>query len=274
MLGHAVFRVLSSQRGLEVRGTVRTLQTARLLPDELCARVVPGVDVENIDSLLATFSDARPDIVINCIGLVKQFHNAEDPLAALPVNAIFPHRLSRLCAATNARLVHISTDCVFSGAKGMYVESDESDATDVYGKSKFLGEVQGPHAVTLRTSIIGHELSSAHGLLEWFLSQNAGVMGYRRAIFSGLPTVELAGIIRDYVIPRPDLTGLYHVAAAPIAKFDLLELFAREYGKSISITPDDALHIDRSLDAGRFREATGYVAPDWPELVRRMREFH
>lgn len=273
MLGHVVLRELAASDKLSVTGTVRAAGSAKLLAPALRDRTIGGVDVENADALVSTLAAARPDVVINCVGLVKQLDNADDPLAALPINSIFPHRLARICALAGARLVHISTDCVFSGTKGMYTETDPSDATDLYGKSKFLGEVAAPH-ITLRTSIIGHELASAHGLLEWFLAQTGEVRGYRRAIFSGLPTVELARVIRDVVLPRPALAGVYHVAAEPINKFDLLNLFADEYGSPVKIVPSDEVRIDRSLNADRFRAATGYASAPWPELVRRMREAH
>jgi dTDP-4-dehydrorhamnose reductase len=169
--------------------------------------------------------------------------------------------------------VHISTDCVFSGAKGGYMEEDAPDARDLYGRSKLLGEVDCPHAVTLRTSIIGHELNSAHGLIGWFLAQQGNVKGYTRAIFSGLPTYELARVIRDLVLPRAEMHGLFHVASRPISKYDLLHMVNQEYGKGLKIEPDDHLKIDRSLNANRFLEATGYKAPDWPDLIAQMREF-
>jgi dTDP-4-dehydrorhamnose reductase len=208
------------------------------------------------------------------VGLVKQLAEAEDPLAALPINALLPHRLSRLCSLVGARLVHISTDCVFSGAKGCYREGDMPDAQDLYGRSKLLGEVTGDaHAITLRTSIIGHEIGRAHGLVGWFLEQSGTVNGYRRAIFSGIPTVELACIIRDRVLPNRQLQGLYHVSAAPIDKLSLLQTVASQYRHAVEIIPDDRVNIDRSLDSSRFRNATGYTPPDWPELVRRMHAF-
>ncbi len=274
MLGHAVLRFFSQSEGFECWGSARSLAAVRALPAELQARIVPGVDVENPDSLARLLLKTRPAVVINCIGLVKQLAEADDPLTALPINALLPHRLVQLCGLAGARLVHVSTDCVFSGSKGMYGEADASDAKDLYGRSKYLGEVDAQHAVTLRTSIIGHELgSSAHGLVGWFLAQQGEVRGFTRAIFSGLPTVELARVIRDFVIPHPDLRGTYHVSAAPIDKHALLKLVARTYGKSIEIKPDDRLVIDRSLDSSRFRSATGYTPPDWPELVRRMHAF-
>jgi dTDP-4-dehydrorhamnose reductase len=273
MLGNAMIRVLSEKTDWQVYGTVRSESAKRLFSPDIAARLITGVDIEQQDSLLQAFTQTRPDVVINCVGLIKQLADADDPLQAIPINALLPHRLARMCELANARLVHMSTDCVFAGDKGNYRESDPSDAKDLYGRSKYLGEVAYPHAVTLRTSIIGHELQSAHGLVGWFLSQQGSCNGYTKAIFSGLPTVVLAQIVRDVVIPHAALSGVYHVAAKPIAKYDLLKLIARTYGKAIEIAPSDKLVIDRSLDAGRFREATGYVAPEWPELIETMHTY-
>lgn len=273
MLGNAVIRVLSEKADWQVYGTVRSEGAKRHFHPDIAGRLLAGVDVEQHDSLVQAFTRVRPDAVINCVGLIKQLAEADDPLQAVPINTLLPHRLARLCELTGARLVHMSTDCVFSGTKGAYLESDPSDAKDLYGRSKFLGEVDYPHAVTLRTSIIGHELQSAHGLVGWFLSQRESCKGYTRAIFSGLPTVELARVIRDVVIPRPELHGVYHVAAQPISKYELLKLVAQVYGRQIEVVPDDKLEIDRSLNADRFRDATGYVAPGWPDLIEEMHAY-
>lgn len=273
MLGNAVLRLFAQSPGFQVVGSVRSAGALRFLPNSLQSRVIAGVDVEHIDSLTRLFAAVRPAVVINCVGLVKQLTEADDPLSAIPINTLLPHRLARLCEVAGARLVHMSTDCVFSGAKGMYTEADVSDAKDLYGRSKYLGEVNYPHAITLRTSIIGHELNGARSLVGWFLAQAGSVKGFRRAIFSGLPTVEIARLIRDHVIPNPDLHGLYHVSAGPINKFDLLTLVANQYGKSIDIVPDETMAIDRSLDSNRFRAATGFRPEPWPELVRLMHEF-
>lgn len=272
MLGNAMLRVMSAQEAWSVFGTVRSADPAlhAVAPH---AVLISGIHADQPDSLLAAFAQARPDVVINCVGLVKQLSNAEDPLVAVPINTLLPHRLARMCEVAGARLVHVSTDCVFSGKQGSYKESDLADAQDVYGRSKLLGEVDYPHAVTLRTSIIGHELRSAHGLIEWFLSQQTRVKGYTEAVFSGLPTCELARVVRDFVIPHASLGGLYHVAAEPISKHDLLQIVNREYGKNLQIEPDNQVKINRSLDASRFREVTGYVAPAWPDLIAKMREF-
>jgi len=273
MLGNAVVRVLSEKADWQVHGTVRSESSKRFFQDGIAERLLAGVDVEQHDSLTQAFIRVRPEVVVNCVGLVKQLAEADDPLQAVPINTLLPHRLARLCEVAGARLIHMSTDCVFSGDKGRYRETDASDARDLYGRTKYLGEVDYPHAITLRTSIIGHELQSAHGLIDWFLSQPGKCKGYSRAVFSGVPTVVLAKIIGDVVIPRPELHGVYHVAAKPISKYDLLNLVAKVYCKQIEITPDDKLAIDRSLDASRFHEATGYTAPEWNEMIKLMHVY-
>lgn len=271
MLGSAVFKTFNSDPEHEVWGTLRSSAGLRSFPEASRERLLSGVDVLDQDSLVATLAQARPDVLINCVGLIKQLADAKDPLTALPINAMLPHRLARLCALSGARLIHVSTDCVFSGNKGGYLESDLSDAEDLYGKSKYIGELHDlPNAITLRTSIIGHELNSSHSLVDWFLAQEGSVRGFSRAVFSGLPTVELARVMKDFVLPHPELNGLYHVAAEPIAKLDLLTLIASQYGKSIEIRPDAALVIDRSLNSDRFTQATGYKAPTWPRLIELM----
>jgi dTDP-4-dehydrorhamnose reductase len=273
MLGSAMFRTLAAGAdGHELVGTMRGTPSPDALGPKGRARVVGGVDVENHDSLVRIFSEVRPDAVINCVGLVKQLADANNPLLAVPINTLLPHRLAALCSIAGARLVHVSTDCVFSGAKGGYLESDFPDAYDLYGRSKLLGEVDHANSITLRTSIIGHELSGSRSLIGWFLAQEGHVKGYTRAIFSGLPTLELALVVRDFVLPRPALHGLYHVAAEPIDKFKLLTLVAQVYGKKIEIVPDDEFIIDRSLNGERFQAATGYVAPPWQTLIERMHE--
>lgn len=273
MLGGAMFRTLAAGAdGHEVVGTMRGMVPSYTHGSMGSARIVGGIDVEHHDAMVRIFSEVRPDAVINCVGLVKQLADASNPLVAVPINTLLPHRLAALCSLIGARLVHISTDCVFSGSRGNYLESDFPDAYDLYGRSKLLGEVDYTHAITLRTSIIGHEAAGTRSLIGWFLAQEGRINGYRRAIFSGLPTVELAHVVRNFVLPRPELRGLYHVAAEPINKFSLLALVAEVYGKKIEIIPDDSLVIDRSLNGERFRAATNYVAPSWPTLIERMRK--
>lgn len=271
MLGNAVIDVFSQDSSYEVWGTLRSASALRYFPVEQRARLLVGVDVLDQDALVRALDMVRPNVVINCVGLIKQLADAQDPLSTLPVNAMFPHRLARLCGLADIRVIHVSTDCVFSGRTGAYTESDPSDAEDLYGKSKFIGELHDlKHAITIRTSIIGHELNSNFALVDWFLSQTGAVRGFAKAIFSGLPTVELASVIKDCVLTHPELHGLYHVAAAPITKLELLRLISKQYKKEIDIVPDECLVIDRSLNYERFRQATSYVAPAWPDLIEKM----
>lgn len=265
-------RRLAEDDALTVYGTGRPVRAPQYFSGS-DATYVGGIDVGNFDGIVRLVGEVRPHALVNCVGLVKQLAEGNRVLDAVPINTLLPHRLSGLCQAAGSRLIHISTDCVFSGRKGGYSESDLPDARDVYGLSKYLGEVTDHHAITLRTSIIGHEIGSARSLVEWFLSQDGPVNGYRNAIFSGLPTCELARVVRDYVLPRPDLNGLFHVSAEPISKFDLLTQVASVYRKDIEILPDDDFVIDRSLNSDKFRDETGYVPPNWPELIHSMRSF-
>jgi dTDP-4-dehydrorhamnose reductase len=261
MLGNTLFRYFSQKPGMEVFGTVRDGHAKSHFGLAYHKAIIEGVDADQFDTITMAFCDAKPNIVINAVGLIKQLQSSKDPLSTLPLNSLFPHRIARLCALSGARLIHISTDCVFAGTSGNYVETDVPDAVDF------------PHAITLRTSIIGHELASTNGLIEWFLSQRGRTRGFTRAIFSGVPTVELARIIDQHVVRMPELHGLFHIASSAISKYDLLRLTARAYGKDIEIVPDDTLVIDRSLNAARFNGATGYQPPEWSELVNAMKTF-
>lgn len=263
MLGHRVWQECRARFDAWV--TVRTRPHLPLFSGE---RVLEGVDAADFATIEALIDDVAPDAVVNCIGIVKQLEAAHDPIASVTLNALLPHIVARRAA----RLIQISTDCVFSGRTGGYVESDNPDPLDLYGRSKLLGEVGVPH-VTLRTSIVGYELAGAHGLLEWFLKNRGGrVRGFTRARFSGVTTNELARVIAAVLEQHTSLQGLYHVAVEPISKYDLLMLFNAACNAGITIDADDSFVLDRSLDGARFRAATGWTAPSWPEMVRAMVE--
>lgn len=272
MLGHALMREFEATSSLEVYGSARELGR---LPEYLSAdqvkRVFLGVDALDLDSVRRPLNEVRPDIVVNCIGVIKQDPASRDPVNTISVNSLFPHVLARECARQNARLIHISTDCVFSGAKGNYAESDIPDPSDLYGRSKLLGEISAAPSLTLRTSVIGHELGSNRSLVDWFLSQSGVVKGFNKAIYSGLTTTEFAHLLARVVFPRTDLAGLFHVASTAISKFDLLRMIADEYGWKGTLVRDDAIVCDRSLSAEPFFSLTGYRAPSWPEMIAQMR---
>jgi len=274
MLGSAVFRKLSRRAELEAFGTARSSHVFRFFSGDEATRIEAGIDVERFDDLIRVLNDLRPAAVINCVGVVKQVAAAADPLRAIPLNAILPHRLAEVCALSGARLIHVSTDCVFSGRRGNYREDDVPDAEDLYGRSKLLGEVTDQdNAITVRTSIIGRELTTHNGLIEWFLNQQGQIRGFSQAIFSGLPSDELANVIAEYILPRPELHGLFHVAAEPVDKYELLQLVKTVYGSTTQIVRDATVKIDRSLDSTKFRQATGYVPPSWPDLIKQMHAF-
>jgi dTDP-4-dehydrorhamnose reductase len=270
MLGHKLIQVLGSQ--FEVIGTVR--REAGFYaghPILGSMELIGGIDAENFDSIIRLIAQHRPAVIINCIGLIKQLPAGKDPLPSITLNALFPHRLAQLCQATGTRLIHISTDCVFSGRKGNYLEDDISDAEDLYGRTKFLGEVAYPGCLTLRTSIIGRELSTQSGLIEWFISNQGGVVsGYARAIYTGLTTQVLAELIANILTQHPHLSGLWQVSSAPISKFDLLKLVNQALDLNITLNRDETFACDRSLNSARFRQATGYTPPGWLEMVSQM----
>ncbi|MGK5739558.1 dTDP-4-dehydrorhamnose reductase family protein [Micromonospora sp. URMC 103] len=273
MLGHTLLRELAQATELDVHGTARTGgRLAELFPAPLLDRITTGVAASDLDRIRELLRDRRPDVVINCIGVIKQLPAVQDAVHTVSINALFPHLLARVCAEHGVRLIHVSTDCVFSGDRGSYVETDLPDPPDLYGRSKLLGEVAGASALTLRTSIVGHELTSNRSLLDWFLSQTTLVRGHTKAIYSGVTTVEFARLLRTVVLPREDLVGLYHVAATAISKYELLRLVASVYGWQGDLIPHDGFVCDRSMSGEALAQATGYRPPPWPEMVRQLHE--
>lgn len=269
MLGHRLVDHLS--RSHEVTCTLRQDAGAYAgIPLFTSKNTVFGVNAASVDTLATVFRERRPEAVINCIGIVKQRDDAKQALASIEINALFPHRLALLCGLIGARLIHVSTDCVFSGAQGMYTEADPSDAYDLYGRSKLLGEVGDEGCLTLRTSIIGHELSRKTSLLEWFLAQRGEIRGFTNAIFSGFTTLELSRIIERMLVEHPSASGLYHVSSEPISKYDLLRLFRERFGTPVEIQADPSFHCDRSLDSSRFRAEFGYAPPTWEQMVAEL----
>jgi len=269
MLGHQLLKSLCS--GHDVRVTLRQKLSAYKEFNLFTAEnAYEGVEMGSLDGLIDVLGEFRPEAVVNAVGIVKQRSTAKESVPSLEINSLFPHRLAGLCKAAGVRMVHISTDCVFSGRKGRYQEADVSDAEDLYGRTKYLGEVSESHCVTLRTSMIGRELSRKQGLLEWFLSQKGSVQGFKNAIFSGFTTLELSRIIEKILTEYPENGGLYHVSSDPISKFDLLTLIKREMGLRIEIIPAEEPRLDRSLDSTKFRKEFYYTPPTWEEMIEEL----
>lgn len=260
MLGHELYR--------ELRERHETGVTLRQQRKEFTGEhVFTGVEVRGSRRIEEVISRFRPLAVVNCIGIVKQRPESEEAMASIEVNSLLPHRLAIASREIGARLVQLSTDCVFSGDKGNYREEDRADPSDLYGRSKLLGEVTGEGALTLRTSMIGLGLYRKTSLVDWFLAQKGRVQGYRRAIFSGLTTRELARVLRMILEHHPQASGLYHLSAAPIDKYTLLLKLRERLGRAIDIVPADEPRIDRSLDSTRFRRVFAYDPPAWDAML-------
>tara|TARA_A100001234_G_scaffold42494_1_gene34797 strand:- start:833 stop:1681 length:849 start_codon:yes stop_codon:yes gene_type:complete len=271
MLGNTLLRSLSKNKKFSVLGSSRrdklkTHQKVNYIH-------LKNLNVEN-EEFFKTVKAHQPDVIINCIGVIKQLKDADEPLKVLPINSIFPHKLHYFCNQEDIRLIHISTDCVFSGKKGNYLETDISDAQDLYGKSKHIGELHGRNSLTIRTSIIGHEIDSKESLLEWFLSQEDKIKGYTNAFFSGLTTLELSNVIENIILHHKDLSGLYHVSSKPISKYDLLNLIKKVYQKKIKIVPSDQVKVNRSLNSEKFLKATNIEVSDWESMIESMKNFN
>ena len=273
MLGHQLCRVLSAR--MEAWATFREDPVIYKKYDFIRQeRVLGGIQAEELASVRKAVETVEPDVVVNCIGIVKQRDEAKQAIPSIQVNALFPHQLAELCLERDARLVQISTDCVFSGLRGAYTEVDVPDPVDLYGRTKLLGELHRPNCLTLRTSIIGWQLNTFSSLLSWFSQQRGQrIKGYQKAIYSGFSTRVLAGLISDLIETRPDLTGLYQVASEPISKYDLLVALREKLGwNDIQIDPDDNFYCDRSLIGTRFSVGTGWQAPGWDEMLTGLAE--
>lgn len=267
MLGHKLYQVLTPNFNVAAtsRGSYSDISKYGLFQE---SNILSEVNVLEISRVEEVINQINPDVVVNCIGIIKQVQQVRDRLLSVWINSLFPHQLYKICEPRGIRLIHISTDCVFSGDKGNYIEDDPSDAKDIYGKTKYLGEVSGNGALTIRTSIIGRELSTSNGIVEWFIANKAGkVNGFSRAIFTGFPTVHLAQIIGDVIANQRDLNGIYHVASDPIDKFTLLNLINDRMGLGIEIKESQDFRCDRSLDSALFRNKTGFKPHSWEKMT-------
>lgn len=271
MLGHKL--VQRFRRDYETAGTIRDSAPDPALLGVLGAGLplYCGVSGEDFDTISGAAGDFRPDVIVNAVGIIKQIKEAKAAIPSIRVNSLLPHELAALAEKRGARLIHFSTDCVFSGKGGNYTEEDAADARDLYGRSKLLGEVDGAGALTIRSSIVGRELRGHLSLIDWFLSQRGGrIKGYRRALYSGLTTNAMADLVAWLIAEHAGLSGLWHVSSEPISKYELLGIVNEVYGLGVYIEPDDAFFCDRRLDSSRFRRHTGWQPPSWPDMIRDM----
>lgn len=269
MLGFSLFKNLSDYEHLNVFGTVRNIDSIEEKYQGLEDHLIQNVDINNFDKLNAIIKELKPQVVLNCIGLIKQLSQSKLHIDAIKINSLLPHEIALMCDDVGAKLIHFSTDCVFNGSKGGYTEDDFPSANDLYGRSKFLGELNFENHLTLRTSIIGHELKKSVSLIDWFLNQEDDVGGFSKAIFSGLPTAYIAKLLADKILDS-DLTGLYHLSVDPIDKYKLLNTVSKIYNKKIKINKNEEFTIDRSLNSNKLRQALNLQVPSWEELIEFM----
>ena len=269
MLGHQLFKHVKDRH--ETRVTLRR----EIAAYEACNLFNPlnayaGIDVRATDQLKEVFEDFQPGVVVNAVGIIKQLPSANESIPSIELNSLFPHRLALLCKENNVRVIHLSTDCVFNGKKGNYTEADSTDAEDLYGRTKLLGELREKHCLTLRTSMIGKELIRKKSLLEWFLSQKGTVKGFTKAIFTGFTTMELCRIIEMLAMKYPQASGMYHVSSEPISKYDLLLMIKNGLKLPTDIKPDDSFECDRSLNSSKFRLEFNYIPPGWDQMIEEL----
>jgi dTDP-4-dehydrorhamnose reductase len=269
MLGHKIYQACSKQHDTYVtlRKYDSSFRKKELFEEN---KVLTNVDAMHIESIYDAINKVKPDIILNCIGIIKQLKEAKDYSISIYINSLFPHLLSDYIGE-NAKLIHISTDCIFSGKTGNYKDNDFSDAEDLYGRTKYLGEVNASNCLTLRTSIIGHELQSSHSLIDWFLSQNnKNVKGYLNAIYTGFPTITLSNEIIRIIDQFPNLSGVLNISSEKISKYHLLGIVKNTYGLNIDLQPFEEFFCDRSLDSRLYRETTGFVPKNWEEMIEEM----
>jgi dTDP-4-dehydrorhamnose reductase len=271
MLGHVLCEEARA-RGLDVFGTMRRIPEGHenLFEKD---RILLGVEAEHEETVIRALQRVRPDFAVNCIGIVKQSPTINDPIRSIKVNSLFPHALARGCADVDSRLIHMSTDCVFSGSKGHYKESDQPDPADFYGLSKLTGEPKGKNVLVLRTSMFGLELSTSNGLLEWFIAQRGRtVHGFVNSIFSGLYTRSLARLVLQIAFDCPSISGVRHLSAEAISKCELLERIRDKCHLNIEIVPDPTVRLNRSLDSSLLRRECDLNIPSWEEMINRVAE--
>ncbi len=276
LLGNTITKYFFEKSSFQTFAAVRDIAKLKFFKKKYHRNFLVIENILDYEEIERKIKIIKPDILINCLGVTNKelLTNSDQIENFITINSLFPYRIQRICADLGARLIHFSTDCIFSGNKGFYSEKDIPDPYDLYGRSKLLGELDFENTLTIRKSVIGHELSTKKGLLEWFLDQESFVQGYKNAIFSGITVLELAKLINKYIIPREDLKGILNISANPISKFDLLNIIADVYNKKIEIIPNESIKINRSLNGSQFNKLTGYKTNSWPLLIKSMYEFN
>jgi dTDP-4-dehydrorhamnose reductase len=267
MIGHQMFRSLKTQ--FEVHGTLKeTIEKYKDFEIFDSTNIFENCDAQNFDKIEQVLNQFKPDVILNCIGITLRKPEIKDELYAEKINSDFPQFLKNYTERSHAYLVHFSTDCVFSGKTGPYTEDSVPDAEDVYGRTKAKGEVQGSHTLTLRGSMIGRELVGKTELLEWALSQkDKKIKGYTKALYSGVTTSVMAGLIADLINRSEKLTGLYQVSSQPISKFELLQEINAAFKLNMTIEENDSYLNEKILKSEKLTNKIGFHSLSWNEML-------
>lgn len=269
MIGSAFFKDMSQFKDINVSGTVRVSDKKLFFDDHLRKNISVIKDLMDDKELEKIFQKIKPNFVINCTGIIKQNKYIDFPLIVVPINSLLPHKLTKYCKNYNAKLIQMSTDCVFNGSQGKYNEDDTPDALDLYGQSKIIGEVKdNKNVLTIRTSVIGHEFLRKKSFLDWVVNSNDKINGYTKALYSGLTVKELVEVTLNHIFTN-DLHGLYHISSNYISKFKLIKIICDVYNINIKVISNEDFIIDRTLDSKKFTSRTGYMAPDWKEMIQK-----
>lgn len=229
-----------------------------------------GLDATDFQFLESEIKRLKPDVIVNCLGVVKHQINPKNAEATILLNSVLPWRLSGIAEKYDFKLIHLSTDCVFSGETGNYKESSSPDAVDLYGRSKILGELNNAHVLTIRTSFVGREIKTFANLFEWVQRcQTTRITGYKRAIYSGLTTQAISEVIEKLIFDFSALTGLWHVSSEPISKYDLICMLNNSLNLKLDIESSEEFFCDRSLDSTAFASKTSLAIPNWITMVER-----
>ena len=272
MLGHKLWQHLSTRFPNTFATTRKNLDSYRSEGLVNRSRIIDSIDAEDFAVLRGVMRSVKPDFILNCIGITKRRAEADSPSRTIVLNSLFPHRLVEWGKNNSARVINFSTDCVFNGLQGYYDENSTPNATDLYGKTKALGEIQGENALTLRSSFIGTELENGSELLEWFLSQKGTVKGFAKAIYSGLTVIELCRVVERILVHHPTTNGLYNISSDPITKFDLLMLIRKKLLLDVEVIPYENEFCDRSLNSTKFRNEFKYSPPTWEAMIEELHE--
>ena len=275
MIGHKLWQALAAGNNDDIVGTLHGQRDAFARYALFDERIIEQFEAADFEGVTSVLNRIRPSVIVNCIGITKRKSEASDVAKMFMINARFPHHLARWAAGNGARVIQFSTDCVFDGADGNYSERSVVTAPDLYGQTKYFGELDYDHCLTIRTSMIGREITGHTELLEWFLAQRGKcITGYRNARYSGLTTLAMARLLPRIVREHPQLCGKYQIAGPIITKYDLLCQLREAFGLEVKVVPDETFHCDRTLQSDRFVQATGIRIPSWEKMLSELAGDH